>query len=349
MYNFRPEDIVATVTATDVNGNPVSSNDLNAELHSDKWTHDGDTHTFTTANYANGIYTIKFDYVDLAKRTGTFTTDAFIVDHDSPSAPKISYSESLLDTVLGSISFGFYNPTVDVKFTSYDSFKGVDYFTWSYVKQTGASDVIVKPSDYKEAKVAAQQDSSDMSKYTATITLPLHEAEQLRGSIAATATDKYSNVSEKTTDSGKVIVVDTISPTMTVEYSAESNKVGTTLYYGNDKSGKAEITFKVTEANFFAEDVVVKVSRNGETAVAVSPSWTDVSADEHIGRYTLSGDGHYIVSVEYKDRSNNEMASYTSDMITIDTIKPVINVVYQNNMRWVMRIPQKLKKRLPNP
>ena len=98
-----------------------------------------------------------------------------------------------------------------------------------------------------------------------------------------------------------MIVVDTISPTMTVEYSPESNKVGTTLYYGNDKSGKAEITFKVTEANFFAEDVVVKVSRNGETAVAVSPSWTDVSADEHIGSYTLSGDGHYIVSVEYKD------------------------------------------------
>lgn len=333
-HNFRPEDIVATVTATDVNGNEVSSNDLNAELHSDKWAHDGDTHTFTTANYANGIYTIKFDYVDLAKRTGTLTTDAFNVDHDSPSAPKISYSKSLLDTVLGSISFGFYNPAVDVTFTSYDSFTGVDYFTWSYVKQTGASDVNIPAyGEKEEATVAAHQDSSDNSKYTATITLPLHEAEQLRGSIAATATDKYSNVSEKTTDSGKVIVVDTISPTMTVEYSPESNKVGTTLYYGNDKSGKAEITFKVTEANFFAEDVVVKVSRNGETAAAVSPSWTDVSADEHIGSYTLSGDGHYIVSVEYKDRSNNEMASYTSDMITIDTINPVINVAYQNNMK----------------
>lgn len=268
--------------------------------------------------------------MDLAKRTGTFTTDAFIVDRDKPSAPEIRYSRSLLDTVLGSISFGFYNPTVNVTFTSCDNFTGVDYFTWSYVKQAGASTVNV--SAYEEAKVAAQQDSADKSKYTATIKLPLHEAEQLRGSIAATATDKYSHVSDKTT-SGKVIVVDTISPTMTVEYSPESNKVGTTLYYGNDKSGKAEITFKVTEANFFAEDVVVKVSRNGETAVAVSPSWTDVSADEHIGSYTLSGDGHYIVSVEYKDRSNNKMASYTSDMITIDTINPVINVAYQNNMK----------------
>lgn len=60
-----------------------------------------------------------------------------------------------------------------------------------------------------------------------------------------------------------MIVVDTISPAMAVEYSEASNQVGTTLYYGNDKSGKAEITFKVTEANFFAEDVVVKVSKMG--------------------------------------------------------------------------------------
>lgn len=149
--------------------------------------------------------------------------------------------------------------------------------------------------------------------------------------VSAEYKDRSSNqMQEYQSD---VLVVDTISPTMTEKYSPESNKVGTTLYYGNDKRGEAEITVKVTEANFFAEDVVVKVSRNGETAVAVSPSWTDVSADEHIGRYTLSGDGHYIVSVEYKDRSNNEMASYTSDMITIDTINPVINVAYQNNMK----------------
>lgn len=331
-HNFRLEDIIATVTANDVKGNKVNPNNLNAELQTgDKWTHDGDSHTFETSNYVNGIYTIKFVYTDLVAREETLESGAFIVDHDIPSAPEISYSKSLLDTVLGNIFFGFYNPTVDVTFTSYDSFTGVDHFTWSYVKQTGASDVNV--SAYEGAEVAAQQDSSDKSKYTATITLPLKEAEQLRGSIAATATDKYGNISEETTDSGKVIVVDTVSPIMTVEYSEVSNKVGNTLYYGNDNDGKAEITFKVTEANFFAEDVVVKVSRNGETAVAVSPSWTDVSADEHIGIYTLFGDGHYIVSVEYKDRSNNEMTSYTSNTITIDTIEPVIEVVYQNDKK----------------
>lgn len=331
-HNFDAADIAATVTSKDVNRNEVSANDLNAELHkADKWEHDGDTHTFKTTNYVSGLYTIQFDYADLAKRTATITTEEFIVDHDAPSIPEISYSKSLLDTVLSGITFGFYNPDVTVTFTSYDAFAGVDYFTWSYEKQADASSTNV--AAYEEAKLSARRDSSDKSKYTATVALPLNEAEQLRGSISALATDKHKNASEKVTDNGKIIVVDTIAPTMTVEYSEASNKVGTTLYYGNDKSGKAEITFKVTEANFFAEDVVVKVSKNGATAYAVTPAWTDVDADTHIGSYTISGDGHYIVSVEYKDRSNNKMTTYQSDMITIDTIKPQVNVTYQNTAK----------------
>lgn len=331
-HNFDAADIAATITSKDVNGNEVSANDLNAELHqADKWEHDGDTHTFKTINHVSGLYTIQFDYADLAKRMATLTTDEFIVDHDAPSVPEISYSKSLLDTVLSGITFGFYNPGVTVTFTSYDAFAGVNYFTWSYEKQADASSTNV--AAYEEAKISARQDSSDKSKYTATVTLPLNEAEQLRGSISASATDKYNNVSDKVTDSGKIIVVDTIAPTMTVEYSEASNQVGTTLYYGNDKSGKAEITFKVTEANFFAEDVIVKVSKNGAAAYDVTPVWTDLNADTHIGRYAISGDGHYIVSVDYKDRSNNEMVTYQSDMITIDTIKPQVNVAYQNTAK----------------
>ena len=202
----------------------------------DKWEHDGDTHTFKTTNYVSGLYTITIDYSDLSKRTATYTTNEFIVDHGAPSAPEISYSKSLLDTVLGGITFGFYNPDVTVTFTSYDAFAGVDYFTWSYEKQADASSTNV--ARYNETKLFAQQDSSDKSKYTAVVTLPLNEAEQLRGSIAATATDKYGNVSAKTTDSGKVIVVDTISPAMAVEYSEASNQVGTTPYWPNAPSAR---------------------------------------------------------------------------------------------------------------
>lgn len=301
----------------------------------DNWAVDEDNpdkYTFTFTDWIDGLYELTFSYTDFSGHKAV-ADDAckFTVDKTAPSIPEISYSESHLDTVLSGITFGFYNPDVTVTFTSYDAFAGVDYFTWSYVKQKDASNTNV--AAYKEATLSALQDSSDKSKYTATVTLPLNEAEQLRGSISALATDKHKIASDKVTDNGEIIVVDTIAPTMNVEYSEASNQVGTTLYYGNDKSGKAEITFKVTEANFFAEDVVVKVSKNGATAYAVTPAWTDVDADTHIGSYTISGDGHYIVSVEYTDRSNNKMTTYQSDMITIDTIKPQVNVTYQNTAK----------------
>lgn len=297
-----------------------------------------DKHTFEFSDWIDGLYELTFSYTDFSGNKAV-ADDAckFTVDKTVPSIPEISYSDSLLATFLSGITFGFYNSKkkVTVTFTSSDAFAGVDYFTWSYKKQAYASSTNVVRYDetYKETKLPAHPDRSDKSKYTATVTLPLNDADQLRGSISALATDKHKNASDKVTDNGKIIVVDTIAPTMTVEYSEASNQVGTTLYYGNDKSGKAEITFKVTEANFFAEDVVVKVSKNGATAYAVTPAWTDVDADTHIGSYTISGDGHYIVFVEYKDRSNNEMTTYQSDMITIDTIKPQVNVTYQNTAK----------------
>ena len=57
----------------------------------------------------------------------------------------------------------------------------------------------------------------------------------------------------------------------------------------------------------------------------------------HVGTYTIdanddhSNDGDYVFQVEYKDRSNNEMTSYTSGVKVIDTTKPVINVEYSNS------------------
>lgn len=347
----------------------------------------------------------------------------------------ISYSESsesIVDKILSTITFGYYNPDVTVTFTAKDETSGLDHMDWKYTKEANASDINLLKDG---GPLTFDKNGQAVLKLTAS------ELEQYRGNISFTVTDKAGNTSDVKTDDDHVIVidtippkcsvsyadplnihdgkkyfdgsielnftvteanfyeedfkafvskngeskvpvslsweksaeekdtyigtymlsgdgdyvvsaeyedrsnnemakyqsdvlvVDTIAPTMTVEYSEASNQVGTTLYYGNDKSGKAEITFKVTEANFFAEDVVVKVSKNGATAYAVTPAWTDVDADTHIGSYTISGDGHYIVSVEYKDRSNNKMTTYQSDMITIDTIKPQVNVTYQNTAK----------------
>lgn len=351
-HNFRPSDVTITGTIKDITGTdiPYTAAQLTDYLRNAAWKEIApNTYQVDYDGYINGIYHLTMDYKDLANWDAkSFVADEFVIDHDAPTDVKIEYSKSILDTVFKTLALGFYNPTVEVTFTATDLTSGVDSFKWGYTKQDDQSDVN-RPTD-DDAKietqvVTAEQDNKDKSKFTAKITLPENEAEQLRGNMSVIATDTFGNSSDKVTDNGYIFVVDTISPKMTAEYSKESRMVGTTAYYNGD----ATVTFTVNEANFFPEDVVVSVSKDGGTPYAVTPNWTDKNVDEHIGTYTLSSDGDYVVYVKYHDRSQNdvqvenglsssapylntekEYIEYKSHTITIDTIKPVIDVEYQN-------------------
>ena len=333
-HNFRAEDIEVLTDARDINGNPIQAEDLQQYLRTTEWTQDGDVHTAEISDeFVDAIYNLTLDYKDLALRSAEqVRSGEFIVDHTAPDldAMDITYSTPITEKILSAVTFGFYNPSVEVTFTAEDPISGIDYFIWSYEKEEGASEINV--SEYGDAKLEAEQDGTDKAVFTATVTLPKDEAEQLRGSLAFHATDKYNNVSQKLTDTDHVIIVDTIAPEMTAEFDTPSRIVGSNMYYNKD----AGVSFTVTEANFYPEDVQVEISKDGGAFTKVTPEWTEVSADVHVGKYTVSapsdhsGDGDYVIRVNYADRSNNRMETYTSDIITIDTIAPVISVSYLN-------------------
>lgn len=333
-HNFRASDINLDVIAKNIAGNTVSANNLQQYLRTCEWTTDGDVHTAVIdSQFVDGIYELTFNYKDLALRSASeLKPTKFIVDRSAPKTAEmsISYSNPIMETILSTITFGFYNPNVTVTFTAHDSISGVKEFTWSYLKESGASNTNV--AEYVESTITAVQDSSDKTKYTATVTLPKSVAEQIRGTVSFKATDNYNNTSDKLTDSNHVIVVDTIAPTMNVEYSVADNSFDNKDYYNKDLTA----TFTVTEANFFKEDVKVKVKKNDGSAELVTPTWTDSSTDVHVGKVVISAtsnhanDGDYIFTVEYKDRSNNEMNSYTSNTKVIDTTNPIISVEYAN-------------------
>lgn len=334
-HNFRAEDITLDVNAKNVAGNIVSANDLQQYLRTCEWTSVGDVHTaIIDTQFVDGIYELTFNYADLALNSATeLKTSSFIVDRTAPKAAEmsISYSNPIKETILSAITFGFYNPNVTVTFTAYDSISGVNEFTWSYLKETGAGDSNIE--EYADATIGAVQDSTDKSKYTATVILPKNVADQIRGSVSFLATDNYNNASDKLTDSNHVLVVDTIAPALSVEYSAADNSFNEKDYYNTDLTA----TFTVTEENFYKEDVKVRVKKNDGVAELVTPMWTDTSADVHVGKVVIgapvdhSGDGDYVFTVEYTDRSNNEMSKYSSGVKVIDTIKPVIKVEYSNS------------------
>lgn len=333
-HNFRKNEIEVITDAKNIAGSTIAANNLQNYLRTCTWSSNGDVHTATiSSQFVDAIYKLTINYKDLAlRKAAEVVTDSFTVDHTAPSTAtmSVSYSTSVIDTILSNITFGFYNPSVKVTFTGYDLTSGIDYFTWSYERQTGASSSNV--GSYGDEKITATQDSVDKTKYTASVTLPKQKAEQLKGNIAFTTTDQYNNTSAKITDTNHVIVVDTVSPTMTAEYTPADRTVGNKMYY--NKAVTAKIT--VTEANFYSADVVVDVAKDGGVPRRVTPTWTDSSTNVHVGTYTIpaasnhSNDGDYVITVSYKDRSNNKMVDYTSNTIVIDTTNPVIAVTYAN-------------------
>ena len=348
-HNFRASDIRVDVKALDIKGDSVAVKDIQAYVQNQSnWSSDGDVHTLVLESteenklLVDAIYELKIDYSDISDNSAeTEITESALIDHTAPdvSKIKIEYSTSIVDTVLSAITLGFYNPSVEVTFTAYDNTAGVVEFDWYYDRQEAVSEVNLKDDSGKLTEITRNGDEA-----TAKLILPLKEAEQLRGHISVEAVDKKGNKSLKKTDNDKVIVVDTVGPKMTVEYSTASNSVDTRKYY----TGDVEVTFTVTEANFFSEDVKVSVSKDGIAAKPAAVVWKDESADLHIGKLTLSGDGDYVVYVEYKDRSDNfmsddngnvigytdgdvEIRKYKSGIITIDTIDPVIEVTYDDD------------------
>lgn len=331
-HNFNKDDLTIDVEAEDIKGNKIDV-DLQTYLTgSAEWTSEGDVHTARiSSEFADAIYSVKLNYTDLSTRKAEQVSSTFTVDHTKPevSSWSVSYSTPVLGTIISNITFGYYNLDVTVTFTAYDQTSGVSYFTWDYARQDGASGSNV--AGYTGQRTEAVQDAADKSKFTASVKLPLSSAQQLRGNIAVTATDKFTNLSEKITDSGHCIVVDTISPTMTAEYTETSRTVGNRMYYNKPVTA----VFTVNEANFYSTDVQTTVTKDGR-ATTISPQWTDVSTDVHVGRFTIdapadhSNDGDYVVTVAYTDRSNNSMRTYTSDTLVIDTTAPELNVSYQN-------------------
>lgn len=335
-HNFRPADVTITGTIKDISGADITytAEQLTDYLRNAEWREiASDTYQIEYDGYMNGIYNLTMDYKDLANWDAEpFAADEFIIDHDAPTDVKIEYAKSPLDTFLEVITLGFYNPSVTVRFTAYDTSAGVESFTWGYTKEPGAS-TINHPEALADATIPAVQDQNDKSKSTAEITLTADEAAQYRGYLSVLATDKFQNKSDKKVDNGNIIVVDTIAPEITVEYTEADRTIGTDYYYNN----AVDVIFTVTEANFYDEDVVVTVTKDGKAFDYGTVVWgSRDQEDKTVGKITLpapadhSGDGHYVITVEYTDRSNNEMVKYVSDTHTIDTTLPVINVEYQN-------------------
>ena len=335
--NFRPADVEILVEAKDVTNNDIgkmsdeyknrgktqNENGSDEQKWSDyetDWRRADDTYTIVIPFATDANYTFSVSYKDLVlKEAEVFTAKAFTVDKTDPTDLTMTYAVSPIEVIKEGISFGFYDAQLDVTVTAQDATSGIDHFVYSYINLEGVSSV---NAELLNEALSVAKYSSDNMTATAYFTIPksaLGRSNQFDGKVQFDAFDRSSNQNHH--DGERGVVVDNISPTASVSFNEPVQTVNGTEYYNGAINGRIVIN----EANFYSSDVEVVITRDGvryDTRV----NWKDNSVDEHVGTFTLSQEGDYIVTINYTDKSNNKMAEYKSATKVIDLAAPSIHV-----------------------
>ncbi len=313
-HNFDPNGISLTVlgnkTETDNTVSSVTLADYQKALRETVWQKDGDIYVGYVTFSDEARYSLELSYTDLAGNASNTVTDDFVIDKHAPTSLDIKYSEPL-----NKLEQWFYGNEIEVTISAFDSISDLDSFKYSYAVSTDASSV---NKGEKDVAVTADMINSDGSY---TFTIPA----QFRGCVSFSATDKSGNVSDDKNDS-LVVISDTIAPGVTVTY--DNNAYENTKYYKANRTA----TIEIKEANFWASDVKVSVNGKEEklTFGRKAIGADTFAEDTYVAERLFDKDGDYVLSVEYKDRSNNS-ASYTSPEFVIDKTQPVISIAYDNN------------------
>ena len=316
-HNFRASDVAAAILAKNYLKGNVAVTDFAAYLANGKnWTRNGNVYTAKVNYTVDANYTFDIDMVDLAlNASADYQPDLFTVDTTAPTNLTVSYSTSILDRSKES----YYNAPVTVTISAKDATSGVNRFVYSYSNASGVSRV---NAELLNQAIQAAQIRYEDGKAVATFRIPrsaLTSDNQFNGTVSFTAYDRSENNTKLVDDTR--IIVDNIGPTSTITYNAPVSEYNGTSYYNGTING----TIVINEANFDAADPVVTVTKNGVN-YPVKVNWTNNSVDRHTGTFSLAEDGDYYVSVSYKDKSGNQMKDYKSSKLTVDTVKPTINV-----------------------
>lgn len=137
------------------------------------------------------------------------------------------------------------------------------------------------------------------------------------------------------------IVVDKTAPECSVSYSNKDvkNTINGVKYFDNTQTA----TITITEKNFRADDVNVKVSAKNSSGNDVSVtgyasylknrnSWKTVG-DVHTATITYDKDANYTFDIDYKDLATNSIAYYSEDRFTVDKAAPQgVNISYSQSV-----------------
>lgn len=341
-----------SILQMDVNGELMNDQ---IDISSQQWVYDDmkKAYTLEIDFQYDGNYVMNVgQFVDLAGNKSTATPEKkFTVDTTKPENPDINYNDSIIEKILNAITFGFFKDSVQVTITVEESVSGIDRIEYWGI-ENGQSTL--------QGTITELQAVNANNEYErqATFEIPA----QFAGNIEFTVYNKAGGACERETD-GKIIVVDNISPVMSISYTGFSVNVNDTTYY-KDEIG---VSLTITEDNFYLGEemnqisiIAQRIDDDGQaykTAYITQESlsyvdltgvddyefiqWQD-TGDSCNTAFTCTQDGDYTFYVKYKDNSENELVqsdnqfgtkllpngTYEKSGLTLDTTSPVISVSY---------------------
>ena len=280
--NFRADDVTATVSAVDAEDNPIVVSDYASYLSNrDNWQKNGDVYTANITYSIDANYQFDIAYKDLALHDAAdYVPDKFTVDKTPPANVAVTYSESVLEEVLEVVTFGFYNAQATITITAQDETTGIHQIVFDAPKGNDVSNV---NSEIAGMVITEDQIGHSGKNASVAIQVPqgeLGEQNQFNGTVACKVADRAGNTSNLSDD--RRTVVDNIKPVINVTMDDPVKEENEIAYYDGDVT----VTMEITEANFYAENVELRVTRD-DAQISVTPQWSDESKDVHIGTFTV--------------------------------------------------------------
>lgn len=259
------------------------------------------------------------------------TVSDIYIDKTAPTSLKISYSKSVRDVVLETISFGFYKAEMTVTLEATDLVSKIDHLVYKIGNgeevTIGKADITFS-GDNKEIATASFKISPNLSSSIITLT-----AFDTAGRSATIAGDK-------------TLVIDDIKPEISVSY--DNNDAAHDMYFKADRTA----TISIKEENFFKDNLYDINPENGNryltitvgkrlnsesdyTESIVEPVFTK-DGDVYKAKIKFSENADYTFAVSFFDYSGNENKavdygeSVAPTAFTIDKIKPELSISYDD-------------------
>ena len=273
--------------------------------------------------------------VDKAGNTKYFSSDGIILDNKNPDidgiAPEIKLNPSSNKPKTDLNKDTLYNSDVVIDYTitdpiSNNTCSGLNASTLRY-------EVINNGQVTQQGNLNGKTTNYDghIQQMVGSITVNSKINNSNNVKLVVYATDNATN----SCDESCKLKIDITAPEISVSYDNNSSDSGN--YFKDNRTA----TITIRERNFNGNKVKINLNKDGKN-VTPKLSWnhsgnSNLDSYTHIATVSFSDNADYTFSLSYTDEADNksEIVNYGSSVapnkFTVDKVKPVVQVAYDNN------------------